>query len=78
MFLNFASTFQILFSQWNWNTLIFSRTYQPNPVRIVDRDVKSLRNKKIPVVKVEWSQSPDGEFTWELESDMKEHYPHLF
>jgi hypothetical protein len=27
---------------------------------------------------VEWSQSPDGEFTWELESDMKEHYPHLF
>jgi hypothetical protein len=53
-------------------------TYQPDPVRIVDRDVKSLRNKKIPVVKVEWSQSPDGEFTWELESDMKEHYPHLF
>ncbi|KAK2415814.1 hypothetical protein QL285_038265 [Trifolium repens] len=53
-------------------------TYQPDPVRIVDRDVKTLRNKKIPVVKVEWSQSPDGEFTWELESDMKEHYPHLF
>ncbi|KAK2449583.1 hypothetical protein QL285_008768 [Trifolium repens] len=53
-------------------------TYQPDPVRIVDRDVKSLRNKKIPVVKVEWSESPDGEFTWELESDMKEHYPHLF
>jgi hypothetical protein len=27
---------------------------------------------------VEWSQSPDGEFTWELESDMNEHYPRLF
>jgi hypothetical protein len=52
-------------------------TYLPDPVRIVDRDVKTLRNKNIPVVKVEWSQSPDGEFTWELESDMREHYPHL-
>ncbi|GAU50199.1 hypothetical protein TSUD_408870 [Trifolium subterraneum] len=39
-------------------------TYQPDPIRIVDRDVKALRNKKIPIVKVEWSQSPDGEFTW--------------
>ncbi|GAU49756.1 hypothetical protein TSUD_407990 [Trifolium subterraneum] len=38
-------------------------TYQPDPIRIVDRDVKALRNKKIPTVKVEWSQSPDGEFT---------------
>ncbi|GAU29982.1 hypothetical protein TSUD_360970 [Trifolium subterraneum] len=53
-------------------------TYQPDPIRIVDRDVKALRNKKIPVVKVEWSQSPDGEFTWELESEMMKNYPYLF
>ncbi|GAU39803.1 hypothetical protein TSUD_219780 [Trifolium subterraneum] len=53
-------------------------TYQPDPIRIVDRYVKALRNKKIPVVKVEWSQSPDGEFTWELESEMMKNYPYLF
>ncbi|GAU18217.1 hypothetical protein TSUD_26810 [Trifolium subterraneum] len=53
-------------------------TYQPDPIRIVDRDVKVLRNKKIPMVKVEWSQSPDGEFTWELESEMMKNYPYLF
>ncbi|GAU51141.1 hypothetical protein TSUD_240800 [Trifolium subterraneum] len=53
-------------------------TYQPDPIRIVDRDVKALRNKKIPVVKVKWSQSPDGEFTWELESEMIKNYPYLF
>ncbi|GAU49453.1 hypothetical protein TSUD_407400 [Trifolium subterraneum] len=53
-------------------------TYQPDPLRIVDRDVKALRNKKIPIVKVEWSQSPDGEFTWELESEMMKNYPYLF
>ncbi|GAU37258.1 hypothetical protein TSUD_319120 [Trifolium subterraneum] len=30
-------------------------TYQPDPNRIVDRDVKTLRNKEIPIVKVEWA-----------------------
>ncbi|GAU46468.1 hypothetical protein TSUD_402350 [Trifolium subterraneum] len=53
-------------------------TYQPDPIRVVDRDVKALRNKKIPVVKVEWSRAPDGEFTWELESEMMKNHPHLF
>ncbi|GAU29936.1 hypothetical protein TSUD_360510 [Trifolium subterraneum] len=53
-------------------------TYQPDPIRIVDRDVKALRNKRIPVVKVEWSHSSDGEFTWELESEMMKNYPYLF
>ncbi|KAK2403898.1 putative mitochondrial protein [Trifolium repens] len=53
-------------------------TYQPDPVRIVERDAKILRNKRIPIVKVEWAQSPDGEFTWELESDMRKSYPYLF
>jgi hypothetical protein len=30
------------------------------------------------VVKVEWSRAPDGEFTWELESEMMKNYPYLF
>jgi hypothetical protein len=34
-------------------------TYQPDPVRIVDRDVKILRNERIPIIQVEWDQSPD-------------------
>ena len=29
-------------------------TFQPEPERIVDRDVKSLRSKEIPFVKVVW------------------------
>jgi hypothetical protein len=53
-------------------------TYQPEPVQIVGRDVKVLRSKRIPIVKVEWGQSPESEFTWELESVMAENYPHLF
>ncbi|MCI13605.1 retrotransposon protein [Trifolium medium] len=42
-----------------------------------DRDVKNLRNRSIPVVKVAWKRSPDREATWELESEMMKHYPHL-
>ncbi|MCI73510.1 hypothetical protein A2U01_0094774, partial [Trifolium medium] len=53
-------------------------TFQPQPVQNVDRDVRKLRNKSISVVKVIWEGSPDGEATWELESEMLKHYPHLF
>ena len=53
-------------------------TFQPEPERIVDRDVKSLRSKEIPIVEVVWKGSPDGEATWELESEMFSQYPHLF
>jgi len=53
-------------------------TFQPEPDQIVDRDVKSLRKKEIPLVKVVWKGSPDGEATWELESEMLSHYPQLF
>jgi hypothetical protein len=28
--------------------------------------------------KIEWAQSPNGKFTWELESDMQKSYPYLF
>jgi len=53
-------------------------TFQPEPDQIVDRDVKSLWNKEIPLVKVVWKGSPDGEATWELESEMLNQYPQLF
>ncbi|MCI53331.1 hypothetical protein A2U01_0074577, partial [Trifolium medium] len=45
-------------------------TFQPQPVQIVDRDVRKLRNSTIPVVKVIWEGSPDEEATWELELEM--------
>ena len=53
-------------------------TFQPEPERIIDRDVKSLRSKEIPIVKVVWRGSPDDEATWELESEMLNQYPQLF
>ncbi|KAM0060059.1 putative nucleotidyltransferase, Ribonuclease H [Helianthus debilis subsp. tardiflorus] len=48
------------------------------PMEIVDQEVKLLRRSKIPIVKVRWEGKRGAEFTWELKSDMKKKYPHLF
>jgi hypothetical protein len=48
------------------------------PVRIEGREVKKLRGKKIPLVKVVWDGTPGESMTWELESKMLESYPELF
>jgi hypothetical protein len=53
-------------------------TFEPLPSRITGREVKVLRNKEIPLVKVQWDESHPGDATWELESEMREAYPHLF
>ena len=53
-------------------------TYEAIPVEIVDRRSKSLRGKDIPLVKVIWNERDSGDATWELESKMRESYPHLF
>ncbi|XP_020084338.1 uncharacterized protein LOC109707473 [Ananas comosus] len=41
-------------------------------------DVRKLRNREIPDVKIRWTNHDDREVTWELKEAMKVHYPHLF
>ncbi|XP_050909821.1 uncharacterized protein LOC127123662 [Lathyrus oleraceus] len=53
-------------------------TFEPLPSRIVGREIKVLRNNEIPLVKVQQDESHPGDATWELESEMREVYPHLF
>ena len=48
------------------------------PVEIMDREVKRLKQSRIPIVKVRWNSRRGPEFTWEREDQMKEKYPHLF
>nr|GFC78172.1 putative reverse transcriptase domain-containing protein [Tanacetum cinerariifolium] len=48
------------------------------PVEIMDREIKALKRRKIPIVKVRWSSKRGPEFTWECEDHMKARYPHLF
>ncbi|GJX50365.1 hypothetical protein Tco_0277210 [Tanacetum coccineum] len=41
------------------------------PVEIMDREVKTLKHSKIPIVKVRWNSKRGPEFTWEREDHMK-------
>ena len=53
-------------------------SYVEQPVEILDRKEKALRNKIVPLVKVLWRNPRVEEATWELESEMLNKYPHLF
>ena len=53
-------------------------SYEEEPVQILAREVKELRNKRIPLVKVLWRNHSSGEATWESEDVMREQYPLLF
>ncbi|KAK1435339.1 hypothetical protein QVD17_01100 [Tagetes erecta] len=52
--------------------------YVEEPVRIIDRKVKQLRNKVINQVKVQWKHRKGSDATWESEDEMRNYYPHLF
>ncbi|KAJ9544243.1 hypothetical protein OSB04_023950 [Centaurea solstitialis] len=55
-----------------------SLNYVERPVAVLDRKVKRLRNREIPIVKVQWQHRKGSEWTWEPEAEMREHYPELF
>nr|GEU88455.1 putative reverse transcriptase domain-containing protein [Tanacetum cinerariifolium] len=48
------------------------------PVEIVDREVKRLKQSRIPLVKVRWYSKRGPEFTWECDDQFQKKYLHLF
>ncbi|GJY80808.1 putative reverse transcriptase domain-containing protein [Tanacetum coccineum] len=48
------------------------------PVEIMDRKVKRLKQRCIPIIKVQWNSRRGPEFTWEREDQFRKKYPHLF
>ena len=53
-------------------------SYAERPVQILDKRVKELRHKKIPLVKGLWRNQSVEKATWELEDEMRNKYPELF
>ncbi|KAA0059963.1 pol protein [Cucumis melo var. makuwa] len=53
-------------------------SYAEQPVEVLTREMKTLRNKEIPLVKVLWRNHRVEEATWEREDDMRSRYPELF
>nr|GEX93156.1 putative reverse transcriptase domain-containing protein [Tanacetum cinerariifolium] len=47
-------------------------------VEIMDREVKQLKQSRIPIVKVRSNSRRCPEYTWEREDFFKRNYPHLF
>ena len=52
--------------------------YNERLVSILDRKKKTLRNKVVELVKVQWLHHKGWEWTLEPEEEMKEHYLGLF
>nr|GEU79494.1 hypothetical protein [Tanacetum cinerariifolium] len=48
------------------------------PVEIMDREVKQLKQSQIPVVKVRWNSRRGSKFTWERKDYFKSKYPHIY
>ncbi|GJS25356.1 hypothetical protein Tco_0453988 [Tanacetum coccineum] len=45
------------------------------PLEIIDREVKTLKRSKIPIVKVRWNSKHGPAFNWEREDYVKAKYP---
>ncbi|GJZ05732.1 putative reverse transcriptase domain-containing protein [Tanacetum coccineum] len=52
--------------------------FMEEPVEIMDREVKRLKQSRILIVKVRWNSRRGPEFTWEREDQFQKKYPHLF
>ncbi|GJV84642.1 hypothetical protein Tco_1524540 [Tanacetum coccineum] len=48
------------------------------PIEIMYREVRWLKQSRIPIMKVHWNSRRGSEFTWEREDQIKKNYPHLF
>ncbi|GJR77621.1 reverse transcriptase domain-containing protein [Tanacetum coccineum] len=48
------------------------------PMEVMDREIKQLRQSCIPIIKVQWNFKRGPEFTWERGDEIRAKYPYLF
>nr|GEY72514.1 putative reverse transcriptase domain, ribonuclease H-like domain, aspartic peptidase domain protein [Tanacetum cinerariifolium] len=48
------------------------------PVKVMEREFKRLKQSHIPIIKVQWNSRRGPEFTWEQEDQFRKKYLHLF
>ncbi|KAK6117872.1 hypothetical protein DH2020_048372 [Rehmannia glutinosa] len=59
--------------------LMENLSYTERPIRIIDQQIRQLRKREIPMVKVVWqNHNRDEDATWEMEDDIRNQYPELF
>ncbi|GKB06548.1 hypothetical protein Tco_0985348 [Tanacetum coccineum] len=52
-----------------------SSRFVEEPVEIMEREIKRLKQSRIPLVKVRWNSRRGPKFTWEREDSFKRKYP---
>ena len=52
--------------------------FMEEPVEILERGVKKLKQNTIPIIKVLWNSRLGPEYTWERMDQIRLKYPHLF
>nr|GFA49343.1 putative reverse transcriptase domain-containing protein [Tanacetum cinerariifolium] len=52
--------------------------FMEEPIEIMEREIKRLKQSWIPLVKVHWNSRRGPEFTWECEYSFRKKYPRLF
>ncbi|GKD92515.1 hypothetical protein Tco_1372352 [Tanacetum coccineum] len=52
--------------------------FMEEPIEVIDREIKQLRQYRIPIVKVRWNSKRGPKFMWEREDKIHAKYPHLF
>ena len=52
-------------------------SYIEHPVKILDEKERVTRNSVVKFYKVQWQNHSEDEATWEQESYILKHYPHL-
>ncbi|KAK6139117.1 hypothetical protein DH2020_027140 [Rehmannia glutinosa] len=59
--------------------LMENLSYTEKPIQIIDRQIRQLRKRDLPMVKVVWqNHNRDEDTTWEMEEDLRKQYPELF
>ena len=53
-------------------------TYEEEPVQVLERMERVLRNKTIPMVRILWKNHSEREATWEVKAEVMEKFSHLF
>ncbi|KAK6139118.1 hypothetical protein DH2020_027141 [Rehmannia glutinosa] len=59
--------------------LMENLSYTKKSILIIDQQIRQLRKREIPLVKVVWQNyNRDEEASWEMEEDLRNLYPELF
>ena len=53
-------------------------TFKEKPSRILEEKWKQLRSRAIKYCRVQWTNHPERESTWEKGGDLRRDYPYLF